>query len=85
MTRGGKIQSAHHTSAEVRVGFAPRPGESVIELRLVTTPHVGETLLQLLEGHALNVAAVDLARPIRGLWFQSPDATELARDFGGSS
>jgi hypothetical protein len=38
-----------------------------------------------LTGNAFNVAAVDLARPTRGLWFQSPDATELARDFGGSS
>jgi hypothetical protein len=85
ITSGGKIQPAHHTIAEVRVRFAPRPSESVIELRLVTSPHVGETLLQVLEVHALNLAAVDLAGPSRGLWFQSPDATELARDFGGSS
>jgi hypothetical protein len=67
------------------VGFSAWPGEVVIELRLVAGPHVGQTLLQVREGHALNVAAVDLARPIRRLWFKSPDATELARDFGGSS
>jgi hypothetical protein len=42
-------------------------------------------LLQVLDGHAFNVAAVDLARPHSWLWFNSPDSPELARDFGGSS
>ena len=84
MVSRGSVQAAEHARAELRVGLATWPGETVVNLRFVAVPQVSKVALQLLERHPFDVAAVNLPRPLRGCHFKSPGATELARDFAGA-
>ena len=81
----GCPQSLDDSRSIVAVAFPAGPGECVVVLRLVSRPELRKPVLYVLEGHAFNFAAVDLAHPLGGLRLKRPGAPQHGSDIVGAT
>lgn len=83
--RSRRLQAAKNAAPELRVRLTAWPCEGFIRLGLVAGPVLGQIVLQLRERPAFDGAAVNLARPRRRPWLQSPGFAESDSDVAGAA